>query len=94
MGFNKPYLSTVLLRKTEEHFSVNNIECILVYGNVSRLNKKEKEAFERYRNELRSIRIIGFDELLARVDNLLKLLEGRPDVLTRESEDPDETLPF
>lgn len=83
-----------LLRKTEEHFSVNNIEGILVYGNVSRLNKKEKEAFENYRNELRSIRLIGFDELLARVENLLKLFEGRPDVLTGDSEDPDDTLPF
>lgn len=66
----------------------------MVYGNVSRLNKKEKEAFENYRNELRSIRLIGFDELLARVENLLKLFEGRPDVLTGDSEDPDDTLPF
>ena len=46
------------------------------------------------RREINRLDVIGFDELLARVDNLLKLLEGRPDVLTGESEDPDETLPF
>lgn len=71
-----------LLRKTEEHFSVNNIECILVYGNISKLSNQEKESFENFRNELRSVRIIGFDELLVRVENLLKILEDLPDSKT------------
>ena len=35
----------------------------------------EAARLENYRNELRSVRIIGFDELLARVNNLLSLME-------------------
>ena len=75
---NKGYSD--LLRKTDEFFQVNNISCILVYGTINDLSKAEKEAFENFRNELRSIHIIGFDELLARVSNLLKLFEGNPDI--------------
>ncbi len=56
-------------------FNSNNIECILIVGNVSKLTQEQKEVFDSYRNELRSIRIIGFDELLKRIENLLALFE-------------------
>ena len=56
-------------------FNSNNIECILIVGNVSKLTPEQKEIFDSYRNELRSIRIIGFDELLKRIENLLELFE-------------------
>ena len=68
-----------LLRNTDEYFRVNNISCVLLYGTVNNLSKAEKDAFENFRNELRSIHIIGFDELLARVTNLLALFENQPD---------------
>ena len=76
-----------LLRRTDEFFRANNIICFLVYGIIGELNKQEKEAFENFRNELRSVHIIGFDELLARVENLLKLLEDRPDTPLPSPED-------
>ena len=76
-----------LLRRTDEFFRANNIICFLVYGIIGELNKQEKEAFENFRNELRSVHIIGFDELLARVENLLKLLEDRPDIPLPSIED-------
>ena len=81
-----------LLRKTDDFFRVNNINCFLVYGTINSLSKEEKDAFENFRNELRSIHIIGFDELLARVINLLKLFEGHPDIPAHDED--DEELPF
>lgn len=56
-------------------FNVNNIECVLLIGNVSSLAAEEQEVFDTYRNELRSIRILGFDELLKRIENMLALFE-------------------
>ena len=64
-----------LLAESEYRFEANNIECILVIGNVGALNPVQRRAFDTYRNELRSIRIVGFDELLQRVENQLELLE-------------------
>ena len=54
-------------------FCANNIDCVLVIGKVGILQQDQQEAFDTYRNELRSIRIIGFDELLKRIDNLLSI---------------------
>ena len=82
---NKSYSD--LLRKTEEYFRVNNVACFLVYGKVGDLNKTEKDTLENFRNEMRSIHIIGFDELLAKVNNLLKLFEGQPDCPVQSDDD-------
>lgn len=78
----------MLLSESDEFYRANNVECILLYGNVGKLNREERDAFENYRNELRSIRIVGFDELLQKVNNLIALFENRPD-----EQDEDE-LPF
>lgn len=59
--------------RTGAPFNANNIECILVIGKVGDLPINQQEAFDTYRNELRSVRVIGFDELLKRVDSLLAL---------------------
>ena len=81
-----------LLRKTDDFFRVNNINCFIVYGTANSLNKAEKDAFENFRNELRTIHIVGFDELLARITNLLKLFEGQPDLPVQYEDDGE--LPF
>jgi hypothetical protein len=62
--------------KAGSPFNANNVECILVIGSVSSLPPEQKEVFDTYRNELRSVRIIGFDELLKRIENLLDLFEA------------------
>lgn len=77
-----------LFADSEVPFRANNIEGFLIIGNVGELDKKEKEAFESYRNELRAIHIIGFDELLQKVNNLLALLEGQTDEDSEECELP------
>lgn len=39
------------------------------------LSPKRKEVFDTYRDELRSVRIIGSDELLKRIDHLIGSFE-------------------
>ena len=56
-------------------FNANNVECVIVIGAVGALSQEEQEVFESYRNELRSVRVIGFDELLKRINNMLALFE-------------------
>lgn len=73
-NYNALYASAA---KCGTPFNANNVECILVVGNVSTLSPEEKEVFDTYRNELRSIRIIGFDELLKRIENLLIMFENK-----------------
>ena len=69
------YQSYANLLLSGERFEANNIECILLIGNVGTLDPQERKAFDTYRNELRSVRIVGFDELLHRIENQLLLLE-------------------
>lgn len=60
---------------TDSSFEALNIRCVLLIGNYSKLSKAEKKCFEIYRNELRSVEIICFDELLAKINLMLDLLE-------------------
>lgn len=57
-----------------EDFYVQNIKSILLIGKINDLSVDNKKQFERYRNELRSIEIVTFDELLEKVKALLELL--------------------
>ena len=85
---------TSLLANSDEYFRATNVESYLVCGTVGNLGKKEKDAYENFRNELRSVHIIGFDELLKKVENLLKLLEGTPDSAEIEAEFTPDDIPF
>lgn len=76
--FNNNYHT--LNSQDENHFRACNIEAILVYGKLEGLNNEQINAFERFRNELRSITIITFDELLKRTDNLISLLAEQTDM--------------
>ena len=55
-----------------------NFSCILIIGNVAELsaNASRLESFELFRNELKNIQIIGFDELLTKINIMIRLLEG------------------
>lgn len=58
-------------------FESDNIECIVIAGNVSKLDSAEKrKSFVSFRNELRNVRVIGFDELLLKIQMMLTLLSG------------------
>lgn len=52
-----------------------NPECLLIIGNTSELNSVHKKSnFELMRSNLSGLRIITFDELLAKIKNLINVL--------------------
>lgn len=84
---NNEYL--LLKNNSEEDFSAFNIDCVLIIGKVKDLNKTKLSCFENYRNELRSISIITFDEILTKIELMLALLEDE-----NTSNDIEEEFPF
>lgn len=51
-------------------------KCYLILGNTQNLNPEQLESFNLFRNELRTVEIITYDELLLKIENLYKLLGG------------------
>lgn len=85
---NNEYLS--LKENSDEDFKAININCVLVIGNIKDLSKVKLNCFENYRNELRSIQIITFDEILTKIELMLALLEDK----NENTEFDDFELPF
>lgn len=54
-------------------------KCYLIIGNTSDLNAKQLESFNLFRNELRIVEIITYDELLSKMEILYKALGGKDD---------------
>lgn len=51
-----------------------NPSCVVVIGNTSGFEKPQLRALENYRNELKSVQIITYDEIISETDNLIRLL--------------------
>jgi len=65
--------------ESEVDFVVFNPKCVVIAGKMSKLSKKEKAAFENYRNNLNNIEIITFDEVLLKLSDLREIfLEDIP----------------
>lgn len=64
------------LEQRNEDFKAINIQSILLVGKINGLSPIELRCLESYRNELKSIDIITFDELLIKVENLIHLLNS------------------
>ena len=75
--FNNEYsiLRSRTIDECGEDFTALNIQCVLLIGKIDGLNPDEKRTFQLYRNELKSIDIITFDELLEKVNSLIDLLK-------------------
>lgn len=57
-------------------FSAFRPHCVVIVGNTNELNTPEKrKAFELYRNNLKDVQIITFDELFGKVKSFINLLE-------------------
>ena len=65
-----------VLEHQKEDFKAINVQCVLLVGQMKGLTPMEMKCLESYRNELKSIEIITFDELLLKVENLIQLLKG------------------
>lgn len=51
-----------------------NPNCIVVIGNTSELGKSQLKALENFRNELKNVQIITYDEIICKTNNLIRLL--------------------
>lgn len=65
-----------VLEQQHEDFKAINIQSILLVGKMQGLTQMEIKCLVSYRNELKSVEIITFDELLIKVENLIQLLKG------------------
>ena len=62
--------------QSKKKFNAINIDCILIIGNTNELlDENKKECIENFRNELRSVRIVTFDEILKKIEIMLGLLK-------------------
>ena len=61
------------------NFKAFDPKCYLIIGNTSDLDTKQLESFNLFRNELRTVEIITYDELLAKMEILYKALGGKDD---------------
>lgn len=64
------------LEPTEPRLESGIPECVVLIGNAARdlTTRARRRCFESYRSELRTVRVVAFDELLTRIDGLLELL--------------------
>jgi hypothetical protein len=51
----------------------------ITVSNTSELNAKQIESFNLFRNELRMVEVITYDELLSKMEILYKVLGGKDD---------------
>lgn len=76
-----------LIRGASKTFEAFNPPAIVVIGNTNELKDSEKRmSFELFRNGLKDVQVVTYDELFAKVETLVNLLEGKID--------SDEDLPF
>ena len=61
------------------NFKAFDPKCYLIIGNTSDLDTKQLESFNLFRNELRTVEIITYDELLSKMEILYKALGGKDD---------------
>ncbi len=64
-----------VLEQQKEDFKAINIQSILLVGKMQGLTQMELKCLLSYRNELKSVEIITFDELLVKVKILIQLLK-------------------
>jgi len=79
-GFMKDY-NTIWRESYDKgiNFKAFAPKCYLIIGNTSDLDTKQLESFNLFRNELRTVEIITYDELLAKMEILYKALGGKDD---------------
>lgn len=70
----KEYRNVQLDDEEKPVFKANNIRCILIIG-ITPQKAKEKDAFDNFRNELKSIDIITFDELINKISHQIEIIE-------------------
>jgi len=80
----------MLASDSHEEFQVFDPQCLIIVGNLERekLTANQRKSFELFRNGLKDVRLITYDELFGKVQILIDLLEGnnQPEI--------EEDIPF
>lgn len=58
---------------SNKYYNLYNPKCLLIIGSINALSDEEKVSFELFRNELKSIEILTFDEIFKKIALLLTL---------------------
>lgn len=66
---------------TEDKFEALNFNCFLIVGRIKSIDTNQKKCFELFRNELKAINIICFDELLEKIEAMISIMEDGNNVL-------------
>jgi hypothetical protein len=67
-----------LVRKSKHDFEAFNPPCLVLSGNIEEeiIDSDKRKSFELFRNGLKDVEIITFDELFTKVKMLIDILEG------------------
>jgi hypothetical protein len=67
-----------LVGKSKHNFEAFNPPCMVIAGNIEEelIDSDKRKSFELFRNGLKNVEIISFDELFTKVKLLIDLLEG------------------
>lgn len=67
------------LRGADSGLTVARPYCVVILGNASRelVDDDKRRSFERFRERLVGVRVLTFDEVFRRIEELVSLLEGR-----------------
>lgn len=64
--------------KDDEYFEAINPNCVVIAGKHSSLKTKdERQSFGFYRDELKTVTLLTFDELFARVQSFIDIIEDK-----------------
>lgn len=76
-SFMKSY-NSIRLKSLDNGIEIKAFDpkCYLIIGNTESLNSKQIESLNLFRNELRNVEIITFDELISKIEILYKTLGG------------------
>lgn len=69
---------------SDEPFESFNSKCVVLMGQIKQLNEKQYRPFELVRSNSKDVEIITFDELLGKIENIQKLIEGKFKPVTKK----------
>lgn len=65
----------MLQRESGNEIKSLNSRCLLIVGRFGILNDKQKECFELFRSEFKSIDVVTFDEVFLKVENMFRIIK-------------------
>ncbi|MDS1003314.1 DUF4263 domain-containing protein [Clostridium sporogenes] len=65
--------------QTSNQLKSLNSKCLLIIGKLDVLDNIQKESFELFRNELKSVDIVTFDELFLKVETMINIIKENQD---------------